>query len=116
MTDVEDRVERALHVLVERIEPDVATARALLGSRAGSTAPPARRLLRPQLWVTLAAATVAVVGVGALWAVSTRPEQPSGQTNPALSSPPGPADESVATHWPVVPVVLAGDRAADQRR
>ena len=49
MTNVEDRVERALHVLAERIEPDVAAARARLGSRAGSTAPPARRVLRPQL-------------------------------------------------------------------
>ena len=41
MTDVEDRVERALHVLVERIEPDVATARARLGRG------PVRRLRRP---------------------------------------------------------------------
>ena len=40
MTNVEDRVERALHVLAERIEPDVAAAERL-ASRAGSTADPA---------------------------------------------------------------------------
>ena len=35
MTDVEDRVEHALHVLAECHEPDVAAARTRLASRSG---------------------------------------------------------------------------------
>ena len=102
MTNVEDRVERALHVLAERIEPDVAAARERLASRAGSTARPTRRVLRPQFWVTVAAATVAVVGVGSLWAIGTRPQPPAAQTDPALA-PPGSSEESVASIAPSTP-------------
>ena len=94
MTDVEDRVECALHLLAERFEPDVETALARLGSRAGSTAPPARRLLRPQVWVTVAAATVAVVGVGSLWAVGTRSPRPCRPSR--HSSPPDPREPAPA--------------------
>ena len=76
MTNVEDRVERALHTLAGGVQPDVAAARRRLGERAGSITPPKSRRLRPSVWVTLAAAAVAVVGVASLWAVGTRSKRP----------------------------------------
>ena len=85
MTDVEDRVEQALHVLAECHEPDVAAARSRLASRAGSAVRLSRRRVRPRVWVTLAAATVAIVGVGALWAVGRPSEPPAAQTDPPLA-------------------------------
>ena len=42
MTDVEDRVEHALHVLAERLEPDVAA-----GASAARRHEPVRRARRP---------------------------------------------------------------------
>ena len=89
MTDVEDRVERAMYVLADCHEPDVAAARSRLASRAGSVVPRRRRRVRPEVWVTLAAASVAVVGVGALWAVGrppdAPPESPAAQTDPPIA-------------------------------
>ena len=38
MTNVEDRVERALVALADGVQPDVAAARRRLGERAGATA------------------------------------------------------------------------------
>ena len=100
MTNVEDRVERALHVLAERIEPDVAAARARLGSRAGSTAPPARRILRPSLGD-------ARRGDGGRrrcrLAVGGRHASRSGPRRIRHSSPPDPSDESVAGTVPSAP-------------
>jgi hypothetical protein len=89
VTNVEDRVERALHVLAEGIEPDLAAARQRFGAPSGSAVRRERRVLRPRRWVTLAATTVVVVGVGSLWAVGNRTEQPTDGTDPA-ASPPGP--------------------------
>ena len=89
MTDVEDRIERAMYVLADCHEPDVAAARSRLASRAGSAVPPRRRRVRPEVWVTLAAASVAVVGVGALWAIGrpsdAPPESPAAQTDPPVA-------------------------------
>jgi len=100
MTDVEDRVEHALHVLAECHEPDVAAARTRLASRSGSAIRPRRLRLRPRVWVTLAAATVAVVGVGALWAVGRPSESPAAQSDPPVTSgtaaPEVPAPERLA--------------------
>ncbi len=75
MTNVEDRVERALQVLAEWVEPDVVAARGRLEARAGSTAAPRRRVLRPRVWVALAAAAMLVVAVGSLRSGGTRPER-----------------------------------------
>ena len=80
-----DRVEQALHVLAACHEPDVAGARSRLASRAGSAVRLRRRRVRPRVWVTLAAATVAIVGVGALWAVGRPSESPAAQTDPPLA-------------------------------
>ncbi len=89
MTDVEERIERAMYVLADCHEPDVAAARSRLASRAGSAVPPRRRRVRPEVWVTLAAASVAVVGVGALWAIGrpsdAPPESPAAQTDPPVA-------------------------------
>jgi hypothetical protein len=102
VTDVEDRVERALQVLAERIEPDVTAARRRLRERAGSTVPPSRRLLpRPAAWVSVAAAAVVLIGVSSLWAVGTS-SRPSAPTDPALS-PPAPSNQSSADTVPATP-------------
>ena len=107
MTNVEDRVEQALHVLADRIEPDVTGARARL--RSGPALAPARGAGRPRRWVTLAAAVVVVVGIGSLWAVSTRPQRTVPQTGP-LARPDLPAT-SVAEPVTSVAAVDAGEPA-----
>ena len=100
MTNVEDRVERALLALANGVQPDVAAARRRLGDRAGSTAPRKSRGPRPRVWATIAAATVAVVGVGSLWAVGTRPQRPAAGTQPATSLPAPTAPVSTAPAEP----------------
>ena len=74
MTDVEDRVERALYVLAELLRTGRrgGTITARVASRFGRPADVAAGY-GPEVWVTLAAASVAVVGVGALWAVGHGP-------------------------------------------
>ena len=94
MTNVEDRVERALHALAEHIEPDVVSARARLAGRDVFTAPLPHCVPRPRAWVTMAAASVAVIGVGAVIAVGTTRQPPAAQTEPTLV-PPEPSDVSV---------------------
>ena len=106
MTNVEDRVERALHVLAESIEPDVAGARSRLGAPASSAVHRRHRGLRPRSWVTLAAATVVVVGVGSLWAVGTRPDRPVEETDPG-ASPPGPSVSPSTTVGTAPPTTIA---------
>jgi hypothetical protein len=104
MTNVEDRVERALRALAGGVQPDVAAARRRLGERAGSTSPRKSRGPRPRVWVTLAAATVAVVGVGSLWAVGTRPQRPAAGTQPAASQPTPTAPASTAPVEPTTTI------------
>jgi hypothetical protein len=113
VTNVEDRVERALHLLAESIEPDVAAARQRLGSPANWSVRRARRVPRPLPWVTLAAATVVVVGVGSLWALGTRSEQPTDGADPA-ASPPDPSTQPVPTTTVEMepPMIPSPDRLA----
>jgi hypothetical protein len=104
MTNVEDRVERALRVVASGVQPEVAAARRRLGERAGAAAPRNTRRLRPGVWVTLAAASVAVVGVGSLWAVGTRSQRPAAGTQPEASPPAPTAPVTTAAAEPTTTI------------